>query len=54
MDDLHFIRSPLVTIGHGEGLYVFVFLIHCLPSKKTKKGVRNMYKSPKMRTSEAV
>ena len=54
MDDLYFIRSPLVTIGHGEGFDVLGFFIHSFPSKKTKKGVRNMYKAPKIRTSKAV
>ena len=38
----------------GEGLDVFGFLIHGFPSKKTKKGVRNMYKAPKIRTCKAV
>ena len=25
---------PLVTVGHEEGLYVFGFLIHCVPFEK--------------------
>ena len=53
MDDLYFfIRSPLVTKGHREGLDVFGFLIHGFPSKKTKKGVRNMCKAPKIRIAK--